>query len=70
MEFKDKVYIASKYAGKGLSFEDLNYGDDLYHLDGNPDKDIIIDDIWDLVVEYKEYGSNNFYETYKNYKLY
>lgn len=70
MEFKDKVFIASKYAEKGYSYEDLSYGDDLYHLDGDDSKEEVLDDIWDLVTEYKEEGSKAFREKYRDYKLY
>lgn len=70
MEFKQKVYIASKYAEKGYDYEALIYGDDLYHLDGTDEKYIIADEIWDLVCEYEVEGSRRFRETYKDYKLY
>lgn len=70
MKVEDKIYIASKYAEKGYSYEDLNYGDDLYHLDGCEDKDIILDEIWDYVTEYQNYGRVAFREKYKSYKLY
>jgi len=70
MEFKDKVYLASKYAEKGYDYETLKYGDDLYYLDGSPEKGKVISEIWELVCEYKEEGSKQFRETYKDYKLY
>jgi len=70
MEFQEKVYLASKYAEKGYDYESLIYGDDLYHLADTFEKEVIADEIWDLVCEYKEEGSKQFRETYKDYKLY
>lgn len=70
MEFEDQVYLASKYGEKGLSYEDLVYGDDLYYLDGSPCKESIIDNIWELVIEYNEGGSRAFYDKYSKYRLY
>lgn len=70
MTKEDKIWIASKYAEKGYDYEDLKYGDDLYHLDGNPEKETILDEIWDYVNEYKETGSTAFREKYKEFKLY
>lgn len=70
MTTEDKIHIASKYAEKGYDYEDLKYGDDLYYLDGNPEKETIVDEIWNYVNEYKESGSTAFREKYKEYKLY
>jgi|GEM_PF-1643478 len=70
MKTEEKIYIASKYAEKGYSYEDLKYGDDLYHLDGSDDKETILDEIWEYVAEYEDYGSIAFREKYKAYKLY
>jgi hypothetical protein len=70
METKDKIWIASKYAEKGYDYSDLRYGDDLYHLDGKPEKEDIMDDIWNYVEEYKSIGSIAFREKYKDFKLY
>lgn len=66
----DKIWIASKYVKKGYNDSDLRYGDDLYHLDGNSDKEDIINDIMGYMSEYKEIGSIAFREKYKAYKLY
>jgi hypothetical protein len=70
METKDKIWIASKYASKGYGYEDLKYGDDLYHLDGKDEKETILDEIWGYVTEYEDYGSIAFREKYKEFKLY
>lgn len=67
MTKEEMIYIASKYAEKGYSFEDLCYGDDLY---GRENKDDLEEGIWDYVLEYKEIGSIAFREKYKEYKLY
>lgn len=70
MEKEDKIWIASKYAEKGYSYNDLKYGDDLYHLDGTDEKETVIDEISELMTEYEEIGSIAFREKYKAYKLY
>lgn len=70
MEKSDKIYIASKAAEKDWSYETLKYGDDLYHLDGNPEKETILDEIWEYVTEYEDFGSIAFREKYKAFKLY
>jgi len=70
MEFQEKVYLASKYAEKGYDYETIKYHDDLYYLDSREGGEFIIDEIWDLVCEYREEGSKQFRETYKDYKLY
>ena len=66
----EKIYIGSKYAEKGYSHEQLSYGDDLYHLDGCYYKEAILDEIWDYVIEYEDYGSIAFREKYKEFRLY
>ncbi len=70
MEKEEKIWIASKYAARGYGYDTLKYGDDLYHLDGNPEKEEIIDEILGYITEYKEIGSIAFKEKYKEYKLY
>lgn len=70
MEKADKIWIASKYAEKGYTYDNLKYGDDLHHLDGDPEKEAIQDEIWDYVTEYKESGSTAFRDKYKEFKLY
>lgn len=69
MEEKDKIWIASKCAEKGYSQEDLKYGDDLYNFSGD-ERDILLDEIWSYVTEYKTYGSHAFREKYKEHQLY
>jgi hypothetical protein len=64
MEKKDMIWIASKYAEKGYSFDQLKYGDDLY---GNED---LADEVWEYVKEYKEIGSIAFREKYREFELY
>lgn len=64
METSEKIWIASKYAAKGYSYEDLRYGDDLYG------KEDLADEVYEYVIEYKEIGSIAFKEKYKAYKLY
>jgi hypothetical protein len=70
VELKDKIWIASKYAEKGYDYDQLKYGDDLYHLDGSDDKADILDEIWGYITEYKAIGSVAFREKYKEFKLY
>ena len=69
MEFKEKVYLATKFAEKGYDYETIIYHDDLYHLKSE-ERDVIVDEIWDLIIEYKEEGSKRFREVYKDYKMY
>ena len=64
MTEEEKIYLASKFAEKGTDYEKAMYGDDLY---GQEDQ---IDDIWEYVTEYKEIGSIQFREKYKEFKLY
>jgi hypothetical protein len=70
MEKADKIWIATKYVEKGYNSSDLRYGDDLYHLDGNPEKEDVIDEIMEYMTEYIEIGSIAFREKYKEFKLY
>jgi len=70
METSEKIWIASKYVEKGYGFDDLRYGDDLYHLDGTPEKETILDEICGYMTEYKEIGSIAFRKKYSEYKLY
>lgn len=68
METKDKIYLASKAAEKGWSYETLKYSDDLYNYESGASE--LADEIWDYVTEYKEMGSIAFSEKYKEFKLY
>lgn len=70
MTTEEKIYIASKYCEKGYGYDDLRYGDDLYHLDGDDNKETIIDEIIDYMDEYRSIGSVAFREKYSEYKLY
>ena len=58
------IYLASKCVGKGWSFEQLKYGDDLYG------RESFAYDVWEYVEEYEECGGIEFREKYKQYKLY
>jgi len=69
MEKEDLVWLASKAAEKGWSYETLKYGDDLYEFKGD-ERDTILDEVWKLVTEYKDGGSIAFREKYKEFKLY
>jgi len=64
MPEEEMIYLASKYADKGYSIDQLTYGDDLYG------RKHLADDIWEYVCEYKEIGSTAFAEKYKNNQLY
>ena len=64
-----KIWIASKFAEKGYDYRDLLDSDYLYELKGE-EKEIVADEIWEYVEEYKDYGSIAFEEKYKDYKLY
>jgi hypothetical protein len=69
METADQIWLASKAAEKGWSYETLKYGDDLYSFRDN-EKEELMDSIWGYVTEYKEIGSIAFSEKYKGYSLY
>jgi hypothetical protein len=64
MEKSEMLWIATKYFGKGYSYEDLCYGDDLYG------REQYADEIWEYVAELHDMGRIAFYEKYKEYKLY
>lgn len=64
MTKEEMLWIASKYANKGYDFEQMKYGDDLYG------KEELADEVWEYVVECKEIGTTEFYEKYKEFKLY
>jgi len=70
MKTADKIWIASKYAEKGYGYSDLKYGDDLYDLDSDYEKETVLEEIWVYITEYKEIGSKAFREKYKEYKIY
>jgi len=69
MKKEEKIWIASKYAAKGYSYDDLKYGDDLYNYSGD-ELEELMDDIWGYVTEYRDFGSVAFREKYKDHKLY
>ena len=58
------LWIASKAADKGWDFEKLKYGDDLYG------KEELAENVWEYVEEYKEIGSVQFNQKYKEFKLF
>ncbi len=64
MEKSKMLWIASKYAATGYSFEQLKYGDDLYG------KEHLASEVWEYVEECKEIGHIAFREKYKDFKLY
>lgn len=55
------IYLASKYADKGYSYETIKYGDDLYYL-SSKERDDILDQIWQYIKEYQDYGRIPLYE--------
>lgn len=65
----EKIYIATKYVEKGYGFDDLRYGDDLYHLSGE-EKEQTLEDIFDYMDEYRELGRKQFSEKYPSAKTY
>ena len=69
MEKEEMLYIATKYMSKGYSQEQMRYGDDCYHLKGDEGKRIK-DEIADYMSEISEIGTIEFYEKYKEFKLF
>ena len=69
MKKEQKIWIASKFADEGCDYWDLRDSDYLYELEGE-EKEIIADEIWEYMEEYKDYGSIAFEKKYKDYKLY
>ena len=67
MEESEKIWLASKAFDKGWDYETLKYGDDLYDIEN---KEELLDEIWEYVIEYKEIGTVAFKEKYKQHKLY
>ncbi len=59
------LWIASKYKGKGYSYEDMIYGDETYDA-----TDAEKDEIGDYMTEYEDIGRVAFYDKYKEHKLY
>jgi hypothetical protein len=64
MEEKDKIWIATVAIAKKLEYEELYYSDYMY---GNEKS---TKDVWKYVEECEEIGRKEFYEKYKDYKLY
>lgn len=64
MKKEEIIYLATKFFDKGWDYETCIYTDDLYN------KEDFIDEIWDYVIELKDYGKIEFYEKYKEFKLY
>jgi len=69
MELKDKLFLASKSFDKGWDYETLSYSDDLYKYSGQ-EKEVLLDEIWEIVDEISSFGTFAFKEKYKYYKLY
>jgi hypothetical protein len=72
MEKSKMIWIATKYFSKGYSEDQMRYGDDCYHLEGEEGekKEQIKDQIVDYMDEIKSIGTIAFYEKYKEYKLF
>jgi len=64
MEKEDLIWLASKAAEKGWSYETLKYSDDLY------DHEDDIELVWPYVEEYKENGRAAYREKYKGNSMY
>jgi hypothetical protein len=58
------IYLATKCYIKRWDFETLKYGDDLYG------KEEYAEEVWEYVEEMCKIGGDNFYEKYKEFKLY
>jgi hypothetical protein len=69
MTKQEMLWIASKYNGKWCSIEQMYYGDDCNHLEGE-EGDRIKDEIANYMIEMNEIGTTAFYEKYKEFKLY
>lgn len=65
----EMLWIASKYIGKGYSQEQMRDGDDCYELSGEEGRKIK-DEIAEYMEELQDIGRIEFYEKYKEYKLY
>lgn len=64
MEQSEKIWIATVAFGKNLDYEELYYSDYMY---GN---EKLTEEVWEYVEELKDIGRTNFYEKYKDFKLY
>jgi hypothetical protein len=69
MEKSKMIWIATKYFSKGYSEDQMRYGDDCYHLEGE-EGEKVKDQIVDYMDEIKSIGTIAFYEKYKEYKLF
>ena len=69
MEKSEMLWIASKYHKKGYSQEQMKDGDDCYELEGEIGRKIK-DEISGYMEEINEIGEIEFYEKYKEFKLY
>lgn len=65
MTKEEIIWIATWAFYKGYDYETVMYSDYLY---GQPDH--VCDEVWDYVIELTEIGKNQFYEKYKEFKLY
>jgi len=64
MEKKEKVWIASVALGKNYDFETLKYSDYMY---GNEQ---YTEEVYEIVIEAREKGTEWFRKEYKDFQLY
>lgn len=64
MTKEELIWAASVAAGKRIEYENFMYSDYMY---GNEN---LIDEVWEYVVEWNDYGEIAFREKYKDFKLY
>ncbi len=62
MEYLEKINIAKKAIEKDYSYEDLCYNDVFYD---ESDKDELIGQVWDLILECREIGVVQWKHKYK-----
>lgn len=64
MDKAEKLWIASVAVAKNMDYETLKYSDYMYS------KEELTEEVYSYVVECKKIGIDNFYEKYKDYKLF
>ena len=64
MTKQEMLWAATRAVGKGYSFEEMSYGDDLYG------KEEFADEVGEYMTELQEIGRAAFYEKYKEFKLF
>jgi len=62
MEYLEKINTAKRAIEKDYTYEDVCYSDDFYD---ESNKDELIDQIWDLILECKEIGIVQWEHKYK-----